>query len=530
MENVMEKLSNISSEISDENINKINTNEEEEICVYCRQVINYDDLNNCTGKICYTIRDYFRDILKKTDEKFRKKTIRFITCNHNIHFECYCKLISNTIFQLNVCPLCKKTLNAYVCDLSNIIKSKANKEDNLIKGLNLENENDNNFNNFNNSEIIMTKYKYLIDTIAIFFDHYCNISLQKDFKSEEIYNFILNDFDTFIFYYNIIKNKSEQIYIWKNILLSIRLICKYKFDELKNLVISKFKSIYKNIQELNLNYLIEFEISKLINEFIVCLFILYDLDTKSKDKIKSLFQNNILPYIFINMFIQKKENNFEEFLTKEENKEFIQKVINFYKIKYKICFLLYDEKEEDLKLNIDINSLKNNEIARSLINKYQNLTIKEQYIEYPNLEIISLPEHFMDFCTKFMSMKCINCHKSIVDFYLCLICGNKICDSKSCVTDIKPNGKKEYSLIEHSKICGGGNIIFISGKSSEIIYLTKRQFNNSGIFVYLNSFGEYPKGYDLNGNFTLSHSELDKSVQIFIDMTFRKKGFKIRNI
>jgi len=530
MENVMEKLSDISKDISDENTNKINTNEEEEICVYCRQVIKNDDLNNCIGKICYTIRDYFRDILKKTDEKLRKKTIRFITCNHNIHFQCYSKLISVNIFQLTVCPLCKKTFNAYVCDLSNIIKSKANEGDNFLKGLNLEDENNNNFNNINNSEIIMTKYKNLIDTIAVFFDHYCNLSLKKEFKIEEIYNFILNDFDTFIFYYNITKHKNEQIYIWKNILLSIRLICKYISNELKDLVILKFKNIYKNIQELNFNYLIGFEISTLINEFIICLFILYDLDQKSKDKIKSIFQNIILSYIFIYMFIQKKENNFEEFLTKEENKEFIQNIINFYNLKYKICFLLFDEKEEDLKLNLDINSLKSNEAVRSLINDNQSLTLKEQYIEYPNLEIISLPENFMEFCTKYMNMKCMNCQKNIVGFNLCLICGNKICDNKLCVTDKKPNGKKEYSLIEHSKVCGGGNTIFISGKSSEIIYLTKRQFSFSGIFVYLNSFGEYPKGYDLNGNFTLNQSELDKSIQIFIDMIFRKKGMIINSI
>jgi len=530
MENVMEKLSDISKDISDENTNKINTNEEEEICVYCRQVIKNDDLNNCIGKICYTIRDYFRDILKKTDEKLRKKTIRFITCNHNIHFQCYSKLISVNIFQLTVCPLCKKTFNAYVCDLSNIIKSKANEGDNFLKGLNLEDENNNNFNNINNSEIIMTKYKNLIDTIAVFFDHYCNLSLKKEFKIEEIYNFILNDFDTFIFYYNITKHKNEQIYIWKNILLSIRLICKYISNELKDLVILKFKNIYKNIQELNFNYLIGFEISTLINEFIICLFILYDLDQKSKDKIKSIFQNIILSYIFIYMFIQKKENNFEEFLTKEENKEFIQNIINFYNLKYKICFLLFDEKEEDLKLNLDINSLKSNEAVRSLINDNQSLTLKEQYIEYPNLEIISLPENFMEFCTKYMNMKCMNCQKNIVGFNLCLICGNKICDNKLCVTDKKPNGKKEYSLIEHSKVCGGGNTIFISGKSSEIIYLTKRQFSFSGIFVYLNSFGEYPKGYDLNGNFTLNQSELDKSIQIFIDMIFRKKGMLINSI
>ncbi len=108
---------------------------------------------------------------------------------------------------------------------------------------------------------------------------------------------------------------------------------------------------------------------------------------------------------------------------------------------------------------------------------------------------------------------------------MCLICGNKICNYQSCVSDLKPNGKREFSLIEHSKICGGGNAIFISGQTSEIMYLTKRQFNDSGIFVYLNSFGEHPKGDTLKGNFILNQSELDKSIQMFVDMTFRKKGF-----
>jgi hypothetical protein len=183
-----------------------------------------------------------------------------------------------------------------------------------------------------------------------------------------------------------------------------------------------------------------------------------------------------------------------------------------------------------LELNLDINSLQNNETIQALINNNQNLTLKEQYIEYPNLEIISLPEQFIEFCPKYMNIECINCHKKIVEFYLCLVCGNKICDSKLCVTDIKPNGKKEYSVIEHSKICGGGNALFISGQTSEIIYLTKRQFSNSGIFVYLNSFGEHPKGNDLKGNFILNQSELDKSIQTFVDMIFRKKGFIFTSI
>jgi hypothetical protein len=199
-----------------------------------------------------------------------------------------------------------------MCDFTDII------DKNFLKGINLDN---NNINDFYDKEENMNNYQDFISYNKNFFEEYCSKILKKevlikdvnnDTSFDEVYKCILNDFDTFTFYYNITKHKSEQIYIWKNILLSIKLICKYISNELKNFVISKFKSIYKNIQELNINYLIDFEISTLINEFIVGLFILYDLDTKSKDKIRSLFQNNILPYIFAYMLIQKKEYNFKD--------------------------------------------------------------------------------------------------------------------------------------------------------------------------------------------------------------------------
>ena len=53
-------------------------------------------------------------------------------------------------------------------------------------------------------------------------------------------------------------------------------------------------------------------------------------------------------YIFAFTFFERKENKFEEFVKKKENKELVQKIFNFYDLEYKICFLLYDEKEEDL--------------------------------------------------------------------------------------------------------------------------------------------------------------------------------------
>ena len=121
-----------------------------------------------------------------------------------------------------------------------------------------------------------------------------------------------------------------------------------------------------------------------------------------------------------------------------------------------------------------------------------------------------------------MNINCFNCNQKQKFYYVCLVCGNKFCDNNSkCITEIK-NGKIAISLIAHSKKCGGGNNLFISNTNSQIIYFLKNFFINSGIYVYLNDFGEYIKDYYFNDNYILNKIELEKGIQMFIDMTFRK--------
>ena len=529
---ITEKYSNSDIQLELENDNSSNV---EEICVYCRQPIT-NDLNNYYGRICYLVCDYFIDILKKKEEKMRKKSTRFVTCNHNIHFDCLNKFIIkyniNVLKDGYICPLCKKLSNTMICDLSSLFKSNQK----ILKGLNLDNyEKDNFFKEYNDKDFI--DYQNLILQNKNFFEDYCTKLLKREILAkdindninifEEIYNLILNDFETFCIYYNITTYKKEQIDIWKNILLTIRLLCKYQIINVADFFISKFKLIYKSLQEINFIYLNNFEISSIINEFIICLFILYDLNEENKNKIKNLFYNNILIYMIIYEFLKNKDNCIEDFFDQNKNKDLLKKIFNIYNLKYKIFSLFYDEKVENLQLDSNINIIKNNPKVITLINNYKNLILKEQCLEIPKFELINLPENFIEFCAKYMNIDCIYCHKKQLDYYICLICGNKICDQVNCLSEVKPNGKKEYSLIDHSKKCGGGNVIFISGKDSQIIYLLKRQFSNSGIYIYLNSFGEYAKGYDLNNNYILNRIELEKAIQIFIDMTYRKKGNRI---
>ena len=529
-------LNKYSSSEIDINIDDTMTSENEEICVYCRQSLN-NDLSDYYGKICYLFTDYFIDTLKSKEEKLRKKCRKFVTCNHKIHFNCYYnKFIINNINDGNIlkngfaCPLCKKLSNIIICDFTDLIKS----DNNFLKGMSYGNEN---LDDFYEKEDNIHKYQNFILYNNNFFEGYCSKLLKKevlikditDIVIDEIYKYIVNDFDTFIIYYNTTNYKKEQINIWKNVLFTIRLLCKYRLINATTYFSSKFQLIYKNIINLNFNYFNDIEISSFINEFIICLFILYDLNKENKEKIKNIFENYILLYMFTYSFLKSKENDLDEYLNKKENIDSFKKVFELYELKYKICFLLYDE-EESLNFEDIIKSLKTNKNLKDLINKANNIFLNEQNLEIPKFKLINLPDTFIELISKYMNINCVNCHKKNSSFYICLNCGEKICDVTSCLTELKPNGMKDYSLIDHSKKCSGGNSIFISNKNSEIIYILKRRIISSGIFVYLNSFGECVNEDYTNESYILNKVELEKAIQMYIDMTFRKKKFKINSI
>ena len=511
--------------------------EVEEICIFCRKVLT-NNINDYFGKICFLCRDFFIDILKNKKEESRKKSTRFLTCNHSIHFNCYCKFIidSNSLNFLKygfLCPLCKKLSNIIICDFSYLWKS--NKD--VLKGMSLDNENindfyvnmDENVNNNNQNFLVYNKNFFEIYSSKLIKKDILIKDLNSDNKIfEETLNKIINDFDSFVIFYNLTNYKKEQIEIWKNILLTIRILCKYKIINYTEIFISKFKNIYNSIINFDFNYINNFEISSIINQFIFYIIILYDFNYENKTKFQNIFQNYLLVYLFFFEFLKNKDNKFEEFLDKKENQEAIKTIFDLYCLKYKI-FLIFNEENEEIDLDLGKTKvfLKKNENINLLINKLGNKIIKSQHFEIPKFHAIELPSNFMDFCLKYMNINCKYCNKKYLNYYICLICGNKICDYNKCLFKLDSSGKKEYSLIAHSKICGGGNVLFISNTSSQIIYLLKRKFINSGIYVYLNSFGEYIKDYDENEKYILNKSELQKSIQIFIDITFRKNNRRI---
>ena len=182
-----------------------------------------------------------------------------------------------------------------------------------------------------------------------------------------------------------------------------------------------------------------------------------------------------------------------------------------------------------LNLEKIMSSIKSNSDFITLINSpkksnYLN-NIKEQCLEISEFNIINFPESGVEFLNK-TNGSCFYCNEKNLSSYLCLFCGKKMCNNNHCFLYNESKKRKEFSFIYHSKKCCGGNALFLNMRNCEIEYILKRRIIKSKIFVYLNDFGETIRDYYMNDKYKLNRDELKKGINIFIDMTYRKKFHK----
>ena len=509
---------------------------EDEKCVYCRQSLKIGKNNiEYYGKICYYFSDYLTEIMRKKPEGERKKARKFVSCNHKMHFKCFNEFIVTEVdFEKKefICPLCKKLSNIILFDYSFL---KENDNIDLIKGINYGTEIKEFYKNDEDN-----KYQSLISSNILTFENYCSKIcheqiLIKDINSDrklegKIFEAIINDFEEFSIYYNLTNNKQEQIEIWKNILFNLRFLYQYKiitFSDNMIQLLELFKIENVKIFEEFLNI---FPINEIINRFIIISIILLNSSKENREKIKNIFNQIILPFIIYIAFNKSNDKTFEDYMN--NNKIELTKVIELYKLKYKIFLLLFNEIEEDINLNISFDQIllyiKSNQYFNELYQtKNDNFSKIEQNLELPELNLAILPQKGIDFLNM-TNRYCFYCHKRNLSSYFCLLCGNQICNNINCFIDDKLKGKKEYSLIYHSKKCCGGNGLFIDVSNGEIVFILKRQIIGSGIHVYLNNFGEHIKKTDMNDEYILNKAELQKGIMKYIDLSFRKKSGKIR--
>ena len=519
--------------------NEEETQNDKEICVYCRQSFNKEDSNNLEyyGKICYYFSDYLTDIMRKNPEEKRTKARKFVTCNHKMHFKCFYEFVIKFDKEFE-CPLCKKLSNIILFDFSHIL----GKNYDLIKGINYINDkvNINEFYKKREDD----KFKELMFSNILSFEKYCSKLFHReilinDFNTdntllEKTLKLLMDDFEESIMFYSRTNNKKEQIEIWKNILYNLRLLFQYKIINLTDNILHLIDDIL-NINKVDIfeKLLLNHEFCFIINLFIAMSFILFNSNEENKKKINNIFQRKILFYFIFAAFIKSDNNdNIDKFLT--NNKTELKKVLDLYYLKYKIFLLFFDEKEENININLNIeqiiSSIKSNTDFINLINSTEKINyianIKQQCLEIPKFNIIDLPERGLDFLNK-TNGNCFYCNKKNILSYLCLFCGKIICNSINCLINDEAKNKKEVSLIYHSKKCCGGNGLFLNIRMCEIEYVLKRKIIGSNIFVYVNDFGETMKVFNLSDEYKLNKDELKKAIQKYIDMTYRKKSPKL---
>ena len=527
----------IKAKISSENmIIEKEIRNEEEVCVYCRQCDNPNNLE-CYGKICYYFSDYLTDILRKIEENKRIKRRKFVTCNHKMHFKCFNEFIclhSNNDLEFE-CPLCKKLSNIILFDYSILKKNNTI----LLKGIDFENENINinNFFEIDSENKLFNLFFYS----KLAFENYCSKLFHKQILVNDIngnknmeleaLKLINEDFEEFTMYYTKTNYKKEQIEIWKNILYNLKILYKFKIVNFSDNFLRTFNLLkIENINNLE-ELLNNFPPHYIINEFIIISLILFEPNKDNKEKLKNIFYKNILLYMLSVAFFKKNSGKFEEYL--ENEKEELKKILDLFNLKYNIFLMLFDEKEEISEVNISIEeAISMIKINANIINSINSIKIKNhnlheklkiQYLEIPELILVNIPESGIEFFNQAKG-NCIYCHKTNLYSYFCLLCGNKFCCTQKCTIESK---SKEYAAIYHSKKCCGGNGLFIDISNSEIVYLLKRKIISSNIFIYINNFGEPLNFNRLDDDYKLNKEKYNEGIMKYIDMTFRKKKSKI---
>ena len=157
-----------------------------------------------------------------------------------------------------------------------------------------------------------------------------------------------------------------------------------------------------------------------------------------------------------------------------------------------------------------------NIIFESLINNIKkkkndkNLIKKEFIIQFVPLkfEFIHLDNNIFDVVENYLDKNCTICNKIPKNYYICLICGNKICDSSF---------SNEY--YEHIEECNGEYCIYLKMDCLETTLCYKHKKKNL-YPLFVNEAGVGPIEREIGNEFNLSKEKLKITLRNFICNNF----------
>ena len=214
------------------------------------------------------------------------------------------------------------------------------------------------------------------------------------------------------------------------------------------------------------------------------------------DELINTFKNvtieNILSILNIdNLYqfikLENKEINFVDIL------EYLPKTFNSNDIFYK-----------EFNNNFDYNKIFNILFTNIQKNQIKGSITKELIIHFCPIkfDFIHLDNNLFDWVEKNLEKKCIMCSKTSKYDYICLICGNKICHTKSC-----------NKYIEHIRNCCGKSGIVIDMDNMKIKLVLSIGKLYSSFPLYVNENGVGPNEYEMGNEFYLSSEKLKLAIK-----------------
>ena len=200
-------------------------------------------------------------------------------------------------------------------------------------------------------------------------------------------------------------------------------------------------------------------------------------------------------------------NNLYILLQKEKNKIYFLDIFEFLPKIFNLKDILFKEYKNDLKdiFNIIIKNVNNNK-SDTKIYLTKELIINFNPIKF---NLIKFDNKIFDWIGNNLEKKCLMCSKTSKYYYICLICGNKVCHTTGC-----------NNFIKHAQSCFGGNSLFLDMDNMKICVTFKMRFMKNIFPLYLNEDGIGPNGYEIEDKFKLSTENLNSTIKDFVSYDY----------
>ena len=186
--------------------------------------------------------------------------------------------------------------------------------------------------------------------------------------------------------------------------------------------------------------------------------------------------------------------------------------------KNEIIFTDLFEKLPKIKSNENFISFDFNKLFDLMINnakkQYQkNSLIKaeliSQFVPF-KFKLIDLDNNIFDMVEKYLFKKCCVCNDYSKYYYICLICGEKVCNTKIC-----------DKIVRHVDSCGGGSGIFIYISTTSLCLIKSKSAKRNNLFpLYVNESGVGPNEYEIGNEFKLSQEKYNNALKTYISNDF----------